>query len=59
MNILVMMLFVSLGLAFSFLAAFIWASRNRQFDDVESPAWRALFDEAKLVKQEELKNVDK
>lgn len=58
MDIIVMMLFVSLGLAFSFLVGFLWANRNRQFDDLVTPAWRAVFDEAKLVKEED-ENVDK
>lgn len=45
MEIMVLMLLVSLGLGFGFLAAFAWANRNRQFDDLTSPAWRAILDD--------------
>lgn len=33
---------VMLGLA---VAAFIWAVRNEQFEDLEGPAWKILFDD--------------
>lgn len=45
MEIIVYMILVSLGLALSFLAAFWWANRGRQFDDLVSPAVRAVFDD--------------
>lgn len=41
-------------LAFAALAAFMWALRREQFDDLETPAVRVLFDEnevAELNKQ--------
>lgn len=53
MDILWMMLLVSLGLAFCFLGGFIWANRQRQFDDLVTPAWRAVFDDEQKVNQEE------
>ena len=53
MGILALMIIVSLGLAFSFLVAFIWANRDRQFEDLVTPAWRAVFDEAQKVKEGE------
>lgn len=54
MEIIVYMILVSLALSFSFLAAFWWANKGRQFDDLASPAIRAVFDES-----HELENTDK
>lgn len=45
MEIIVFMILVSLSLALSFLGAFWWANRQQQFDDLVSPAVRAVFDE--------------
>ena len=53
MNVLVMMLIVSLALAFGFLMAFLWANRQRQFDDLVSPAWRAILDDKDVSKEGE------
>jgi len=36
---------VTLLLAAGFVAAFVWAARKGQFDDVETPAVRMLFDD--------------
>tara|TARA_B100001248_G_scaffold259870_1_gene246809 strand:- start:9006 stop:9179 length:174 start_codon:yes stop_codon:yes gene_type:complete len=43
------MLGISLLLSFSFLLAFFWASKHKQFGDLVSPAWRAVYDEAEKV----------
>jgi len=43
------MLAVSLLLSFGFLISFFWASKNKQFNDLESPGWRAVFDEPEKV----------
>ena len=40
--LLIPLALVILGLA---IAAFFWAVNRDQFDDLESPAWRILFDD--------------
>jgi len=45
MNIFYLLIGVSLLAALIFLAAFIWAVRNGQFDDSETPSIRMLFDD--------------
>lgn len=45
MNIFYLLIGVSLFAALIFLAAFIWAVRNGQFDDNETPARRILFED--------------
>lgn len=45
MNIFFLLIGVSLFVALIFLGAFIWAVRNGQFDDNETPAIRILFDD--------------
>ena len=53
MNIFYLLIGVSLLAALIFLGAFIWAVRNGQFDDNETPAIRILFDDDETVKEEE------
>ena len=45
MNIFYLLIGVSLCVALIFLGAFIWAVRNGQFDDNETPSMRVLFDD--------------
>ena len=45
MNIFYLLIGVSLFAALVFLAAFIWAVRNGQFDDNETPSRRILFED--------------
>jgi cbb3-type cytochrome oxidase maturation protein len=45
MNIFYLLIGVSLFAALVFLGAFIWAVRNGQFDDNDTPARRILFDD--------------
>ena len=45
MNIFYLLIGVSLFAALIFLGAFIWAVRNGQFDDNETPSMRVLFDD--------------
>jgi cbb3-type cytochrome oxidase maturation protein len=45
MDILVMMILISLGLSVSFVFAFWWANKGRQFDDLVTPALRAVFED--------------
>jgi cbb3-type cytochrome oxidase maturation protein len=44
MNILLLMIPVSLFLAGTFLAGFIWSVNNGQMDDTDTPAHRILED---------------
>jgi cbb3-type cytochrome oxidase maturation protein len=46
MTIIVLLIAAGGAVAIGFLAAFVWAVRTGQFDDVVSPAWRVLFDDA-------------
>ena len=52
MNIFYLLIGVSLFAALIFLGAFIWAVRNGQFDDQETPARRILFDDEVLEEKE-------
>ena len=53
MNIFYLLIGVSLFAALIFLGAFIWAVRNGQFDDNETPSIRILFDDEPLENNEE------
>ena len=48
MNIFYLLIGVSLFAALIFLAAFIWAVRNGQFDDNETPSRRILFEDVHI-----------
>lgn len=52
MNIFYLLIGVSLLAALIFLGAFIWAVRDGQFDDNETPAIRILFDDDDSVNEE-------
>ncbi|MCF6358229.1 MAG: cbb3-type cytochrome oxidase assembly protein CcoS [Draconibacterium sp.] len=52
MNIFYLLIGVSLFAALIFLGAFIWAVRNGQFDDNETPSIRILFDDEPTVNKE-------
>lgn len=45
MEIIYLLLPLSLLLAFAAIAGFVWATRAGQFDDLETPAQRVLFDD--------------
>lgn len=45
MGILILLVPVTLGLGLIGLLAYYWAVGKRQFDDLETPAYRILFDE--------------
>lgn len=45
MGIIYVMLVVSLLIALFFLASFIWAAKNDQFEDDYSPSVRILFED--------------
>ena len=49
-------------LAFLFLAgaiaAFVWALRRGQFDDMDSPSWRIIFDDRESREKDDSGNAD-
>ena len=53
MNIIFLLLPLSLVLAATFIYGFIFAVRDGQYDDLESPAHRALIDDAFKSKDKE------
>jgi cbb3-type cytochrome oxidase maturation protein len=44
MSAIILLIFLGILVAGGFLAAFIWAVRNGQYDDDYSPSVRMLFD---------------
>jgi cbb3-type cytochrome oxidase maturation protein len=52
MSVLVILLLVSISIAGSFLAAYIWSVRDGQFDDDFSPAQRILFPDGRTEQKE-------
>jgi cbb3-type cytochrome oxidase maturation protein len=46
MNVIVILILASLGVALIFLTGFIWAVRSGQYEDTLTPAMRVLGDEA-------------
>ena len=45
MSVLFLILPLALLIVFAAVAAFVWAARKGQFDDLETPAMRALHDD--------------
>ncbi len=45
MNIIYLLIPLGLVLLLLAVAAFFWAVRSGQFDDLESPAWRIVLDD--------------
>lgn len=45
MDVLVYLIPIALGLGIAGLAAFLWALRSGQFDDLDGAAQRILFDD--------------
>jgi len=45
MSIIFVVLPLALGIAAVALWGFIWATRSGQFDDLETPGYRAIFDD--------------
>ncbi|MEN8227890.1 MAG: cbb3-type cytochrome oxidase assembly protein CcoS [Bacteroidota bacterium] len=52
MNIFYLLIGVSLFAALIFLGAFIWAVRDGQFDDNETPSRRILFDDEFIANED-------
>lgn len=55
MNIIFLTLGISIAMALVFLAAFIWATKKGQYDDLTTPSERMLLDdyEIKETKKDE------
>jgi cbb3-type cytochrome oxidase maturation protein len=47
MSVIVLLIIFSILVALVFLISFIWAVRTGQYDDMESPSVRILFDDKK------------
>ena len=45
MSVIFLLFTASIIVAGGFLAAFLWAARNGQFEDDQTPAMRMLFDD--------------
>jgi cbb3-type cytochrome oxidase maturation protein len=45
MEVLIYLVPIALGLGLLGLAAFLWALKSGQYDDLEGAAWRALMDD--------------
>jgi cbb3-type cytochrome oxidase maturation protein len=44
-SVLVLLIFASLAIATTFLAAFVWAVRSGQYEDTQTPSMRMLVEE--------------
>jgi len=49
MEVLLLLIPVSLGMAALFVWLCLYAIRTGQFDDLEGPAWRVLFDSTRVA----------
>jgi len=53
MSVIIILILASLTVAIGFLVAFLWSVNKGQFDDVETPAMRILFED-KLTKSKKI-----
>jgi cbb3-type cytochrome oxidase maturation protein len=53
LNIIYALIPLGLILLLAAVAAFFWAVRSGQFDDLESPAWRILLDDDRAPPQDD------
>jgi cbb3-type cytochrome oxidase maturation protein len=51
MSVLILLLIASLSVSLLFLGAFIWSTKNKQFDDEYSSSVRILFEDQPLHKE--------
>lgn len=56
MEVIIILLIASVLVAAGFLGAFLWAVRHEQYDDLETPAVRILFDNPAPNNVKEKKN---
>lgn len=50
MEVIILLAVVSLSVSVVFLFAFLWATRNGQYDDIATPAVRMLSDDTPAVR---------
>ncbi|MBL6449385.1 cbb3-type cytochrome oxidase assembly protein CcoS [Fulvivirga sp. 29W222] len=50
MSVIFILIIISMVVAGSFLALFIWANKSGQFDDTVTPSMRMLFEDKKKKK---------
>jgi cbb3-type cytochrome oxidase maturation protein len=55
MSIIYLLVPVALGIVLAALAGFGWAARQGQFDDLETPALRAIGDDVERRRDEPVK----
>jgi cbb3-type cytochrome oxidase maturation protein len=55
MSVVVILLLASVSVAVGFLFAFLWAVRRGQYDDLETPSVRILFDDAQMPREDNIK----
>ena len=48
MSVIIILVIIGVIVAGGFLAAFIWAVKSGQYDDIQSPAVRILYDNKEL-----------
>lgn len=53
MSVILVLIAISMLVAGGFLAAFIWAMKNGQYEDTFSPSVRILFENKKVSKDKE------
>ncbi|MGI9534621.1 MAG: cbb3-type cytochrome oxidase assembly protein CcoS [Thermodesulfobacteriota bacterium] len=56
MLIILLTISISLILATVFVVAFIWSAKSGQYDDLVTPAHRALLDDSEKINKKEKKN---
>jgi cbb3-type cytochrome oxidase maturation protein len=54
MSVVVILLLASVSVAGGFLIAFLWAVRHGQYDDLETPSMRILFDDADAPRKNDI-----
>lgn len=58
MEILIILIIISVGLASGFLIAFIISVKNKQFDDLYTPSIRILFEKTTKKINKDLKETE-
>lgn len=56
MEILIILIIISVGIATGFLVAFMVSVKNKQFDDLYSPSLRILFEKSNKNNKSNLTN---
>ncbi|AYF44820.1 MULTISPECIES: cbb3-type cytochrome oxidase assembly protein CcoS [unclassified Halobacteriovorax] len=56
MEVIFVLLPLAIMLGVAFLVFFIWAAKSGQYDDLDTPSVRMLFDDDKDIKTEKKKN---